>query len=64
MPHHITKYEYFLSNGILVVEFRSCYIFKNCIVGVYTMRLLSIHSNDDNACGGCFPKLNQILDYV
>ena len=29
MLHHITKYECFLSNGILVVEFRSCYCFKN-----------------------------------
>jgi hypothetical protein len=27
MLHHITKYECFLSNGILVGEFRSCYFF-------------------------------------
>ena len=29
MLHHITKYECFLSNGIIVVEFTSCYILKN-----------------------------------
>ena len=29
MLHHITKYECFLSNGILVGEFRSCYFFLN-----------------------------------
>ena len=29
MLHHITKYEGFLMNGIIVMEFRSCYIFKN-----------------------------------
>ena len=32
MFHHITKYECFLLHGILVVEFRSCYIFKNFTV--------------------------------
>jgi hypothetical protein len=32
MLHHITKYECFLLHGILVVEFRSCYIFKNFTV--------------------------------
>jgi hypothetical protein len=32
MLHHISKYECFLSNGIIVVEFRSCYIFKNFTV--------------------------------
>jgi hypothetical protein len=29
MLHHITKYECYPSNGIIVIEFKSCYIFKN-----------------------------------
>ncbi len=28
MLHHITKYEGFLMNGIIVMEFRSCNILK------------------------------------
>ena len=30
--HHITKYEWFLSNGVLVMEFTSCYISQHFTV--------------------------------
>jgi hypothetical protein len=32
MLYHITKYECFLMNGIIVVDFTSCYIWKNFIL--------------------------------
>ena len=32
MLNHISKYECFLLNGIIVVEFKSCYILSNFTV--------------------------------